>query len=85
MSAIITRQHMQLKPDEGDGIQRKRMGIDCGEVDFGRLTSRNRLIRDYICPAVDSLLNAAKSDHVPDSETKYHIQILITSERALHG
>jgi len=74
---------MELKPDEGDGIERKRMGIECGVVDFGQLTARNRLIKDLICPAIDALLGAAKADHIVDSKVTYRIQILITSERPL--
>jgi uncharacterized membrane protein YebE (DUF533 family) len=74
---------MYLKPDQGDGIERKRMGVEAGTVDFGHLTARNRLIKEVVAPAVDALLAAAKSDHVIDSKTTYTIQILITSEREI--
>lgn len=65
----------------GPQTEKLNYAVECKDIDFGLLAARNQLISKVVNPLIDMVMARLKPDHVVDSETKYKVSIVISSER----
>lgn len=70
---------------KGPEVERLNYGVECTGIDFGMMNARNQLISKVVNPLIDKILASLKADRAlrqgTDSETKYKVSIVVTSER----
>jgi hypothetical protein len=70
---------------KGPEVERLNYGCECIALDFGMLNARNQLISKVVNPLLDMILASIKQDRAlrqgTDSETKYKLSVVVTSNR----
>jgi uncharacterized lipoprotein YajG len=75
-----------LQPD-GPKTEKLNYAVECKDIDFGLLNARNQLISKVVNPLIDMIMASLKKDRAlrqsTDSETKYTVSVVVTSNREL--
>jgi hypothetical protein len=79
--AGVNAQGIAERTENGKRIEVLKYSLRMSDIDYGHLIQRNQFVKLVINPLMDATEKALKLDHIPGSETRYTLSLLIESER----